>query len=304
MADDKATRRVVPARPASLAPGESITCTASYTITQANLDAGSVDNTATGTRRDGAARTPTGDGHGGAAPALSLDKSAPPATYDHVGQVIAYSYLVTNTGNVTLAARSRSRDDKASDESCPATASLAPGASITCTASYTITQADLDAGSVTNVASATNGTVTSTTDTATVTAVQSPALSLAKDGTLDMTVVAPSGRVDVGDKVNYTLTATNTGNVTLHGVTIVDAKLGALTCRSRRRSLRGGTLVCTGVVHGHAGRARRGQVDNTATADSTETPPDGHAEDGAADEGAGPPIDKSARRRPTTTSAR
>ncbi len=66
------------------------------------------------------------------------------------------------------------------DESCPATVSLAPGASITCTASYTITQADLDAGSVTNVASASNGTVTSPTDTATVTADQNPALTIVK----------------------------------------------------------------------------------------------------------------------------
>ena len=39
-------------------------------------------------------------------------------------------------------------DDRATNEGCPATASLAPGASITCSASYTVTQADLDAGSV------------------------------------------------------------------------------------------------------------------------------------------------------------
>ena len=59
-------------------------------------------------------------------------------------------------------------DDKTSNESCPATSTLAPGASITCTSSYTITQTDLDHGSVTNTASASNGLVTSPTDSKTV----------------------------------------------------------------------------------------------------------------------------------------
>ena len=56
--------------------------------------------------------------------------------------MISYSYLVTNTGNVTLQVRSRSPTTRRRVE--PARlGGLAPGASITCTASYTITQADL-----------------------------------------------------------------------------------------------------------------------------------------------------------------
>ena len=102
-----------------------------------------------------------------------------------MGNVINYSYLVTNNGNVTLSGPFTVSDDKATDEACPATpTSLAPGASITCTASYTITQADLDAGTVTNVGTAaSNGTVTSPTDTETVTAVQTPSLSIVKTAT-------------------------------------------------------------------------------------------------------------------------
>ena len=61
--------------------------------------------------------------------------------------------MVTNTGNVTLAGPFTVTDDKAT-VTCPATAASRRGASITCTASYTITQADLDAGSVTNTATA------------------------------------------------------------------------------------------------------------------------------------------------------
>ena len=184
VSDNKAT--VTCPADTSLAVGASITCTASYVVTQADLDAGSVTNTAQGAAQFGGnpvvsnldSETVTAV----QAPALTLVKTATPGTYGAVGDIIAYSYLVTNNGNVTLAGPFTVSDDKAADESCPATASLAPGASITCTASYKITQADLDAGSVTNTATATNGTVTSNLDTETVTAVQAPALTAGEDG--------------------------------------------------------------------------------------------------------------------------
>ena len=109
-------------------------------------------------------------------------KTATPGTYSAVGDTISYSYLVTNAGNVTLAGPFTVSDDKAT-VTCPADTSLAVGASITCTATYTIGQADLDAGSVTNTASATNGTVTSNPDTETVTAVVNKSLTMVKTAT-------------------------------------------------------------------------------------------------------------------------
>ena len=63
-----------------------------------------------------------------------------------------------------------------------------------------------------------------------------------------MTVVAPDGRADAGDKVNYTLTAANVGNVTLTGVTISDPKLGTLVCTPPQPATLapGEKIVCTG----------------------------------------------------------
>ena len=161
VADDKATV-VCPA--GGLAPGGTITCTAS--ITQADLNAGSVTNVARASAGGIQSNQDTETVTAVQTKTLLLDKSASPASYDSVGDVISYSYLVTNTGNVALAGPVTVADDKATVV-CPA-GGLAPGGTITCTASYTITQADLNAGSVTNVARASAGGIKSNQDTETV----------------------------------------------------------------------------------------------------------------------------------------
>ena len=154
VADDKAT---VTCPAGGLAPLASMTCTASYTITQADLDSGSVKNTAKASANSTDSNTADATVTAVQGPALSLVKTATPATYDSVGDVISYSYLVKNTGNVTLAGPVTVADDKAT-VTCPGGRSRARR-SMTCTASYTITQADLDSGSVKNTAKASaNGT--------------------------------------------------------------------------------------------------------------------------------------------------
>jgi len=105
------------------------------------------------------------------APSISLVKSASPQTYNAVGTVISYSYVVTNTGNVTLNGPVTVTDDHVATPAtvtCP-TGHLKSGDSTTCTASYTITQADIDAGSVTNTATAHANGHDSNTAQATVT---------------------------------------------------------------------------------------------------------------------------------------
>ena len=182
MTTNRPTRRC-PATPTSLAPGESVTCTASYTISQADLDAGSVKNTAEGHGFFGGAPVDSNsdDETVTAVPtkALSLVKTADPTIYNAKDQTITYGYVIKNTGNVTLSGPFAVTDDKAT-VTCtqPAGATLSPNEEMTCTASYTITQTDLDTGSVTNKATASGGGATSNEATATV----------YKDGTTAVTV--------------------------------------------------------------------------------------------------------------------
>ena len=83
--------------------------------------------------------------------ALTLN-AATPATFYSVGDEISYSYLLTNSGTDSLIAPFSVTDNKTT-VTCPVTPiSLAPGERITCIASYSITQANLDAGRVTNTA--------------------------------------------------------------------------------------------------------------------------------------------------------
>jgi len=273
VADNRATDEACPAT-ASLAPGASIMCSASYTILQSDLDVGSVTNTATASGRFGGnpitSPTDTETVTAVQSPGLSIVKTALPATYNAVGQLINYSFLVTNSGNVTVSGPFTVSDDHATDGSCPATASLAPLAFITCTASYTITLADLDAGSVTNVASAANGTVTSPTDTETVTAVQSPALAIVKTAT-------PATYDSIGDVIGYSFYVTNSGNVTLSGpFTVSDNRATDEACPATPTLAPTASITCTASYMITQADLDAGSVTNTATATNgnVTSPPD------------------------------
>ncbi|MDI1321710.1 MAG: PKD domain-containing protein, partial [Algoriphagus sp.] len=162
---------------------DNTTFTAVYTLSQADINAGTFTNTATvsGTAL-GTTITDTDDDTQNLiqTPALTLDKQITSGDpYDAVGDVIAYDYVITNSGNVTLSGPFTVTDNKIAGIAA-VNGPLAPGASVTATASYTVTQADLDNGSVTNTATASGNEVTSNEDSETANATQTPALTLDK----------------------------------------------------------------------------------------------------------------------------
>ena len=104
--------------------------------------------------------------------------------------------------------------------------SLAPGGSMSCTATHTVTQADIDAGHYANTACVDDGAggAAETCANKDVPASQTPHLSVTKSA-------VPASYSTVGDVINYTIVATNDGNVTLNNVTVTDPNVSGLTAR-------------------------------------------------------------------------
>ncbi|WP_157550137.1 DUF7507 domain-containing protein, partial [Microbacterium sp. Leaf161] len=228
-----------PGTPGTLAPGQTVQGRASYTVRQADVDAGAVTNTATAS-----ARTPGGTSVTGtspttrvntatAAPASTTTKTATASGAAAVGDVVSYTVRTTNTGNVTLTdvvITDTLAGLSAFTYTWPGAAGrLAPGQTVTAVATYTIKQGDVNAGSVRNVASSTAafGTtpVTSTSGTVTTsTAPAAPGIITTKTGALQS---GSSGRA--GDTIVWSLTLRNSGNVTLTGVAVADSLPGIST---------------------------------------------------------------------------
>jgi len=266
--------------PAALPAGASGSCTATYTVTQAGLDASRITNSAqasallpdnTGLDSPVAAASSVAQ----QLAALSLVKSVDVAGFDAVGDVLTYTLDVTNAGNVTLTGVTVSDPAPGNGTyalDCPAfPGTLSPGDTGTCTATYAVTQADLDGGAVTNVASATatspGGTVDAPESQATSTAAQASAMTATK--TVDSDVFAADG-----DTLNYIVEVTNTGNVTLRSVSVTDPAPGSgqftLDCDSLPALLPpGGSGTCTASYGVTQQDVDNGQVTNTATADAT-----------------------------------
>ncbi|MFF2618605.1 hypothetical protein [Kitasatospora sp. NPDC058046] len=274
----------------ALPSGAQIVCTATYTLTQADVDAGKVDNSATATGTPPGGGTPitsppaTGTVIAPPHPALTIDKSADTEELV-VDETITYSFTVTNAGNVTVTDIAVGEGTftgagQMSAITCPEGAkSLAPGAKVVCTATYTVTQADVDAGKVDNSATATGtppggSRITTPPSGTQVPSNPQPGLNLVKKADSEYAARA-------GQRITYTFTLTNTGNVTLanpavrEGAFTGHGTLSPVIC-PRQTLTPGQHLECTAtytVVAADLGTALR----NTATATAT-TPGGGTAD--------------------------
>src|SRR5574341_792780 len=174
---------------------------------------------------------------------LTLAKSATQTVFTAEGNVLDYSYTVTNSGSAALAGPVAIADDKSTDESCPAVSTvgdfdnyLDPGESLTCTATYTVTAADVTAKQVTNTATATAGGVTSPTATKTI--------PLAPDLTATKTN-SVGGVMVLGGSFDWTLTVVNAaaaGSTYTVPATATNAggTAGTINC-----AIAANTLTCT-----------------------------------------------------------
>ncbi|MCL4205900.1 MAG: DUF4347 domain-containing protein, partial [Pirellulaceae bacterium] len=153
-----------------------------------------------------------------------------------VGELISYTFTVTNTGNVTL-------DNVVVNDPLPGLSTITfaggdtnsnnaldVGEVWTYTATYAVTQADIDAGSVTNLATVTaddpNDDPVTDDDDHDEPLPQNPGISIEKATNGQDADAATGPLVPVGSTVTWTYVVTNTGNVPLANVTVTDNVAG------------------------------------------------------------------------------
>ena len=187
-----------------------------------------------------------------------LDLSAP--------ATVTYEYLVTNTGNVTLTGISLSDDNDEDDLSCPFT-SLVPAGDMACTATHSFTQAELDAGgTLDNIVTASSNEASDATDDLSIPITQSPALTVEKS--------SETTGLSAPATVTYEYLVTNTGNVTLTGISLSDNNdEDDMVARVTTLAV-GAHMTCT-ATHSftQAELDAGGTLDNIVTASSNEALP-------------------------------
>lgn len=287
--------------PITLAPGasNSTAFTGSYTLTQADVNAGTFTNTATvtGTTPGGPTVNDSDDDTQtlDPAPAVTLQKTGTlndgPDGEPDEGETITYAFTVTNTGNVTLTNLTVTDTVGGITLTGSPIASLEPGASnnTNYTGSYTLTQEDIDSGTFTNTAQVSgtppSGSPVTDSDDDTQLLTDVPAITLEKTGTLNMDVVAPDDRADVGDTISYAFTVSNTGNVTLSNITLADTVGGITLDGGPIASLHPGdsdSATFSGVYTLTQADIDAGTFTNTA--EVTATPPEGDDVTGSDDD--------------------
>ncbi|GLW92339.1 beta strand repeat-containing protein [Actinokineospora globicatena] len=188
-----------------------------------------------------------------ALPALSIAVTPPTAgSHPAAGDVVLWTWTVTNTGNVTLV------DLTPTGATCTA-ATLAIGSNLACTHNHTLTQPEIDAGQLIrriDVTANSTGGPAAGFDETTMPLTRVPGLNVAAAASLN------SGNIAV------TYTVANTGNTTLSaiGVTLTDSTV--LTCTTTSLAPNG-QVPCTGTHAVTPSDIQAGFWSSTGTASAT-----------------------------------
>ncbi|WP_417077606.1 collagen-binding domain-containing protein [Micromonospora profundi] len=281
----------------TLAPGAQTECTATYTVTQADLDNGSVTDTATaqGTPPTGPPVVSEPDTETipveGLTADISVVKSTTTTSITSVGQEVPYTFLVVNTGSVTL------RNVTVNDTVLPpsergvlgpitcgpqnvpnGTVVLAPGESVQCRATYTVTEEDFAGSSLRDVATVTGAPPSGPSPVSPPSPLDIPIPhpAIAIDKSVTPTVVSAAG-----DVVTYRFVVSNTGTTTLNSVTIEETAFsgtgtrGTITCGTPPVAngsvtlAPGESVTCTSRYTVTAADVEAGRITNTAVAVGT-----------------------------------
>jgi uncharacterized repeat protein (TIGR01451 family) len=152
---------------------------------------------------------------------LTLAKTSSSQTYSQVGESIRYTYRVTNTGTTTLGPTQFIISDSklAAPLNCgTATTTIAPNQSLTCSAVYTITQADLRLATITNRATASGAGQTSAPASVTITnlAVQATTVPLTSAPTAGSIIRITFGAGQTTATLAAIVNPTETNHYVLH----------------------------------------------------------------------------------------
>jgi hypothetical protein len=254
----------------ALAAGEEMTCAAHGTVVS-----GQYRNvgTATGTPEAGGPVEASDPSHYfGAVGGIDIetatngqDADAAPGALVRVGAAVTWTYEVRNTGNLTFTSVTVT-DDQLGVIACPA-ATLSAGASMTCSATG-VAAIDLYSNVGTVVATPQAGPAATDADPSHYFGT-APALDI-ETFTNGVDADTPPGpTITVGAAVSWVYQLTNTGNVDLTAVSVIDSQGVAVVCPTTTLAS-GGSMLC-----GAAGTATLGVYSTTGTA--TGTPPVGPA---------------------------
>jgi len=226
----------------NLDKGESVICVSSYSITQNDLNAGSVISNATAQVAGTPSNRVTTTVPMASNKVLVVTVTPNTTTYTAAGQVITYTYSVKNNGATTLTPTTQFvvTDNRIPTPiNCDVPKELAPGSSLTCTANYTVTQNDMGAPNITSTVTASGGGVTSPPVTTVVTRGTVPGGNYIRDSNIPHSVVSGEWLYQIARCYNADIKAVLAANPQIPDPHLI---LPAMTVNVPKIGSKGGTI--------------------------------------------------------------